>query len=124
MRPFWHRALPRSYRRNAVFAACARVLRYKVPMPSTAPILITPRAADLGHGLTVRRLLPAAAQRSVGPFVFFDHAGPVTLAAEDTRAADVRPHPHIGLATVSYLLSGEIVTATAWVRTRASGPAP
>lgn len=109
MRPFWHWALPRSSRRNAVFAACARVLRYKVPMPSTAPILITPRAADLGHGLTVRRLLPAAAQRSVGPFVFFDHAGPVTLAAEDTHAADVRPHPHIGLATVSYLLSGEIV---------------
>ena len=78
-------------------------------MPSTPPTLITPRAADLGHGLTVRRLLPAAAQRSVGPFVFFDHAGPVTIAAEDTRAADVRPHPHIGLATVSYLLSGEIV---------------
>ena len=45
----------------------------------------------------------------MGPFVFFDHAGPVTLAAEDTRAADVRPHPHIGLATVSYLLSGEII---------------
>ena len=78
-------------------------------MPSTAPTLITPRNADLGHGLTVRRLLPAAARRSVGPFVFFDHAGPVTLAAEDTRAADVRPHPLIGLATVSYLLSGEIV---------------
>ena len=78
-------------------------------MPSSAPTLITPRAADLGHGLTVRRLLPAAQQRSVGPFVFFDHAGPVTLAAEDTRAADVRPHPHIGLATVSYLLSGEII---------------
>ncbi|MBW7833436.1 MAG: pirin family protein [Simplicispira suum] len=79
-------------------------------MPSTtSPLLITPRFADLGHGLTVRRLLPAAAQRSVGPFVFFDHAGPVTLAAEDTSGADVRPHPHIGLATVSYLLSGEIV---------------
>ncbi|HRA15270.1 MAG TPA: pirin family protein, partial [Giesbergeria sp.] len=78
-------------------------------MRKTTPTLITPRAADLGHGLTVRRLLPAAAQRSVGPFVFFDHAGPVTLAAEDTRAADVRPHPHIGLATVSYLLSGEII---------------
>ena len=57
----------------------------------------------------MRRLLPAAAQRSVGPFVFFDHAGPVTLAAEDTHAADVRPHPHIGLATVSYLLSGAII---------------
>ena len=78
-------------------------------MRKTAPTLIIPRAADLGHGLTVRRLLPAAAQRSVGPFVFFDHAGPVTLAAQDTHAADVRPHPHIGLATVSYLLSGEII---------------
>ena len=78
MRPFWHWVLPRSCRRNAVFAACARVLRYKVPMPSTAPILITPRAADLGHGLTVRRLLPAAAQRSVGPFVFFAHPVPIT----------------------------------------------
>lgn len=75
-------------------------------MPTT---VLTARNADLGHGLTVRRLLPAAAQRSVGPFVFFDHAGPVTLAAEDTHAADVRPHPHIGLATVSYLLSGEII---------------
>lgn len=78
-------------------------------MHQTPPTIITPRTADLGHGLTVRRLLPAAAQRSVGPFVFFDHAGPVTLAAEDTHAADVRPHPHIGLATVSYLLSGAII---------------
>lgn len=89
--------------------ARAPLLRYNSAMPDTAPTLIEPRAADLGHGLMVRRLLPAAARRSVGPFVFFDHAGPVTLAAEDTRAADVRPHPHIGLATVSYLLSGEIV---------------
>lgn len=78
---------------------------------SDAPSVIhlSARNADLGHGLTVRRLLPAAAQRSVGPFVFFDHAGPVTLPPEATRQADVRPHPHIGLATVSYLLSGEIV---------------
>ena len=76
-------------------------------MPNT---LLTARNADLGHGLTVRRLLPAGSRRrSVGPFVFFDHAGPVTLAPEDTRAADVRPHPHIGLATVSYVLSGEII---------------
>ena len=76
-------------------------------MPNT---LLTGRNADLGHGLTVRRLLPAGSRRrSVGPFVFFDHAGPVTLAPEDTKAADVRPHPHIGLATVSYVLSGEII---------------
>lgn len=70
--------------------------------------VITPRMADLGHGLVVRRLLPSAARRSVGPFVFFDHAGPVVLAPETARQADVRPHPHIGLATVSYLLSGSV----------------
>ena len=76
-------------------------------MPDT---LLTGRKADLGHGLTVRRLLPAGSQRrSVGPFVFFDHAGPVTLAPEDIGGADVRPHPHIGLATVSYMLGGEII---------------
>ncbi|MEJ2801155.1 pirin family protein [Comamonadaceae bacterium PP-2] len=66
------------------------------------------RKADLGHGLIVQRLLPHAQQRAVGPFVFFDHAGPVRMAAEAARAADVRPHPHIGLSTVSYLLSGSV----------------
>ncbi|KAF1020002.1 MAG: Quercetin 2,3-dioxygenase [Paracidovorax wautersii] len=66
------------------------------------------RKADLGHGLVVQRLLPHAQQRAVGPFVFFDHAGPVRMAAEAARAADVRPHPHIGLSTVSYLLSGSV----------------
>jgi redox-sensitive bicupin YhaK (pirin superfamily) len=71
-------------------------------------MLITARHGDLGHGLTVRRVLPFAKRRHVGPFVFFDHAGPVTLAPEHVRAADVRPHPHIGLSTVSYLLSGQI----------------
>lgn len=71
-------------------------------------LVINARAADLGHGLTVRRLLPFAKRRSVGPFVFLDHAGPVPLPPEYNRKADVRPHPHIGLSTVSYLLSGEI----------------
>jgi redox-sensitive bicupin YhaK (pirin superfamily) len=66
------------------------------------------RAADLGHGLTVRRALPHAKRRMVGPFVFLDHAGPVTIAPEAIAQADVRPHPHIGLSTVSYLLSGQI----------------
>lgn len=70
---------------------------------------ITARDADLGHGLRVRRVLPYAKRRMVGPFVFFDHAGPVTLPPEAVRGADVRPHPHIGLSTVSYLLSGEIM---------------
>lgn len=71
-------------------------------------MVINARPADLGHGLQVRRVLPFAKRRSVGPFVFLDHAGPVPLPAEYDRKADVRPHPHIGLSTVSYLLSGQI----------------
>jgi redox-sensitive bicupin YhaK (pirin superfamily) len=57
--------------------------------------------------LTVGRVLPAAACRHVGPFVFFDHIGPTDLAPG--HGLDVRPHPHIGLATVTYLFEGEIV---------------
>ncbi len=59
---------------------------------------------DLGGGFTVRRLLPAAARQAVGPFLFFDHFGPVDAGPEDQH--DVRPHPHIGLATVTYLFEG------------------
>ena len=70
------------------------------------PLLLTPRIHDLAGGFLVRRVLPAAAQRSVGPFVFFDHFGPVTLAAETD--SDVGPHPHIGLATVTYLFEGRM----------------
>ena len=66
--------------------------------------LLQPRATDLGGGLVVRRLLPAAGCRSVGPFVFFDHFGPVTLTGG--VETDVRPHPHIGLATVTWLFEG------------------
>ena len=68
--------------------------------------LIVPRTVDLG-GLTVRRALPSAATRMVGPFVFFDHFGPAVFRAG--QGLDVRPHPHIGLATVTYLFEGEIV---------------
>ncbi|MCD6733857.1 MAG: pirin family protein [Burkholderiaceae bacterium] len=71
-------------------------------------IVIDARQADLGHGLAVRRVLPFAKRRMVGPFIFLDHAGPVTFARTIGRSADVRPHPHIGLSTVSYLLSGAI----------------
>ena len=62
---------------------------------------------DLGGGFLVRRLLPAARQRSVGPFIFFDHFGP----ADELPGAnhDVRPHPHIGLATVTYLFDGAMM---------------
>ena len=68
---------------------------------------ITPRAHDLGGGFTVWRALPAARLRSVGPFVFFDHFGPVE--AGPGTAQDVRPHPHIGLATVTYLYEGAML---------------
>src|SRR6478735_4610808 len=68
---------------------------------------ITPRVRDLGEGFTVRRALPDAKRRAVGPFVFFDQMGPVRLAPG--KGLDVRPHPHIGLATVTYLFEGEIV---------------
>ncbi|NNC71512.1 MAG: pirin family protein [Sphingomonadaceae bacterium] len=67
---------------------------------------ITPASHDLG-GFTVRRALPAKSRTMVGPFVFFDDAGPATLGPDD--AIDIRPHPHIGLATVSYLLEGRIM---------------
>jgi redox-sensitive bicupin YhaK (pirin superfamily) len=59
---------------------------------------------DLGGGFVVRRLLPSVTHRAVGPFVFFDHFGPIEARPEDNH--DVRPHPHIGLATVTYLFEG------------------
>ena len=67
-------------------------------------LLISPHAKDLGGGFTVRRLLPSATRQAVGPFVFFDHFGPVDAGPADNH--DVRPHPHIGLATVTYLFEG------------------
>jgi len=70
--------------------------------------VIDARKVDLGHGLVVRRVLPFAKRRMVGPFIFLDHAGPVKLPPEAARQADIRPHPHIGLSTVSYLLSGVV----------------
>ncbi len=74
----------------------------------TTPLhILTGHQKDLGGGFVVRRLLPAAAQRSVGPFIFFDHFGP---ALETPQAEhDVRPHPHIGLATVTYLFEGAMM---------------
>ncbi|MBN8480258.1 MAG: pirin family protein [Xanthomonadales bacterium] len=65
---------------------------------------ITPQPHDLGDGFVVRRMLPSMQQRTVGPFVFFDHIGPVVL--EPGRGVDVRPHPHIGLSTMTYLFEG------------------
>ncbi len=69
--------------------------------------LIIPRTRDLGDGFEVRRALPAAERRMVGPFVFLDQMGPAAL--KPGVGLDVRPHPHIGLATVTWLLQGEIL---------------
>lgn len=69
--------------------------------------VIDQRRKDLG-GFEVGRVLPFHARRMVGPFVFFDHIGPATIPAGAPRAMDVRPHPHIGLSTVTYLFDGEI----------------
>ena len=68
--------------------------------------VIVPRARDLG-GFSVRRALPAAGRQMVGPFIFFDQMGPAEFLIG--TGVDVRPHPHIGLATVTYLFDGEIM---------------
>ncbi len=74
-----------------------------LPAATSGPLIIQPQQRDIGF--IIRRLLPAKAQRRVGPFIFVDHMGPATFAA-DTTEGDVRQHPHIGLATVTYLFSG------------------
>ena len=72
-------------------------------------LAIEQRRRSLGGGLEVGRVLPFAKKRMVGPFVFFDHMGPVDLAPGVPRDIDVRPHPHIGLSTVTYLFDGEMM---------------
>ncbi|WP_380876805.1 hypothetical protein ACFB49_10200 [Sphingomonas sp. DBB INV C78] len=69
--------------------------------------VILPPVRDLGDGFQVRRALPSAKKRIVGSMVFFDQMGPATFNAGD--GLDVRPHPHIGLSTVTYLFDGEIL---------------
>jgi redox-sensitive bicupin YhaK (pirin superfamily) len=71
-------------------------------------LVIEPRRRDIG-GFEVSRVLPVAGRRMVGPFVFFNHMGPVDFAAGLPKSVDVRPHPHIGLSTVTYLFEGEIM---------------
>jgi redox-sensitive bicupin YhaK (pirin superfamily) len=70
-------------------------------------MVIVPRGRDLGDGFEVRRVLPFAKRRMVGPFIFFDSFGPTLF--DVGRGLDVRPHPHIGLATLTYLFEGEIL---------------
>ena len=73
---------------------------------SSIRFILEPVEKDLG-GFSVRRLLPASEVKAVGPFVFFDHLGPARFAPGE--GIDVRPHPHIGLATITYLFEGEIL---------------
>ncbi|WP_046115966.1 pirin family protein [Aquincola tertiaricarbonis] len=72
-------------------------------------LVIEQRRVSLGSSFEVGRVLPFAKRRMVGPFIFFDHIGPLDLAPGLDRRADVRAHPHIGLATVTYLFSGQIM---------------
>jgi len=70
-------------------------------------LVIVPRVRDLGDGFSVRRALPDGKRQMVGPFIFFDQMGPVQFIAG--QGLDVRPHPHIGLATVTYLFDGRVM---------------
>ncbi len=75
-------------------------------IPGTVELVIEAKARELG-GFSVRRVLPSPQRRMVGPFVFFDHMGPAEFPPGE--GIQVRPHPHIGLATVTYLFEGEIM---------------
>jgi len=78
--------------------------RHRPDIPQVAT-LIEGEAKDLGE-MVVRRVLPSQERKSIGPFIFFDHMGPTVF--EPGQGIDVRPHPHINLATVTYLFEGEI----------------
>src|SRR5947207_6244314 len=73
---------------------------------SSTITILRPHLRDLG-GFAVRRVLPAVSNQTVGPFSFFDHFGPIDMTPGD--GVDVRPHPHIGLATVTYLFDGALM---------------
>lgn len=78
---------------------------YLHPMPE---IIIQARTAAISPLMKVKRILPFRQRRMVGPFIFMDHAGPVTEAPANVQQLDVLPHPHIGLSTVSYLFGGQV----------------
>ena len=73
---------------------------------SSVELVLKPRSRDLG-GFSVRRVLPSGERQMIGPFIFFDHMGPVEFSSGE--GVDVRPHPHVCLATVTYLFEGEII---------------
>lgn len=71
-------------------------------------IVIEARSAAIAPGMNVRRILPFRLRRMIGPFIFMDHVGPVTIEPQLITSMDVLPHPHIGLSTVSYLFGGQV----------------
>lgn len=77
-------------------------------MTDPIELLVQGRAHELGPGFAVRRVLPSVKRRMVGPFIFLDHFGPMTIPPGGD-GMEVRPHPHIGLATVTYLFDGSIM---------------
>jgi len=81
--------------------------KFDLSPDSALEVVVVPRTHDLGDHFEVRRALPSRQRRMVGPFVFLDQMGPHGFGAG--QGLDVRPHPHIGLATVTYLFSGEIL---------------
>lgn len=72
-------------------------------------IVIEARSAAISESMKVKRILPFRQRRMVGPFIFMDHAGPVTNLPSNPSSLDVLPHPHIGLSTVSYLFGGQVM---------------
>jgi redox-sensitive bicupin YhaK (pirin superfamily) len=71
-------------------------------------IVISSRQAEIVPGFSVKRILPFQLRRMIGPFIFMDHGGPISMPTQIASNMDVLPHPHIGLSTVSYLFSGEV----------------
>lgn len=71
-------------------------------------IVIEARKASIAPGMDVKRILPFRLRRMIGPFIFMDHAGPISVQPGVTTSMDVLPHPHIGLSTVSYLFGGQV----------------
>lgn len=85
------------------FTACPDPIPGDAPSCQAVETVIVPRMRDIG-GMTVGRVLPSTHKQMIGPFIFFDQMGPVTFGPQD--AQDVRPHPHIGLSTITYLFDG------------------
>jgi len=81
---------------------------YNADTNSMIELILNQKSRHIGT-FEVGRVLPTAKRRMIGPFIFFDHMGPVDLPQGLSRSADVLPHPHIGLSTVTYLFAGEIV---------------